>query len=301
MGAVNQSLRKGKAKATSDDSASRGSRGRHSVSSFPTIPDQFISDALTDQEFDQYISGRGDTNLPTLDSLFEDIDEAGLDKLDGEEEPTPHSNDVDEEAVEPETSQGPGKGVSGGYGGSEKHLKSRDPVEYAKYAAKKKGRQEVQTQISRLAYRDPNQTSNSIMESMMKNFVDGQLKLDQEKLKFEQETKVGMQDLRTQVGQLATSISRLESQLSNKLPLHFRTPNESANAVTLCSGKSFGESRTKEREEKVDEECEIGVKHDQIINPETPLLQKDASPTDERVNSPLDSSLSPNVSLPRGQ
>ncbi|RAL46362.1 hypothetical protein DM860_015355 [Cuscuta australis] len=142
MGAVNQSLRKGKAKATSDDSASRGSRGRHSVSSFPTIPDQFISDALTDQQFDQYISGRGYTNLPTLDSLFEDIDEAGLDKLDGEEEPTPHSNDVDEEAVEPETSQGPGKGVSGGYGGSEKHLKSRDPVEYAKYAAKKKGRQE---------------------------------------------------------------------------------------------------------------------------------------------------------------
>ncbi|VFQ87180.1 unnamed protein product [Cuscuta campestris] len=153
MGAVNRSLRKGKAKATSDGSTSRGFRERHSVSSFPTIPDQFIGDALTDQEFDQYISGRGDANLPTLDSLFEDIDEAELDNLEGDEEPIPHINDVDEEAGEPETSQGPGKGVSGGYGGPEKHLKSRHPVEYTKYAAKKKGRQEVQTQISRFANR----------------------------------------------------------------------------------------------------------------------------------------------------
>ncbi|RAL39966.1 hypothetical protein DM860_008106 [Cuscuta australis] len=83
-------------------------------SSFPTIPDQFIGDALTDQEFDQCISGRGDANLCTLDSLFEDIDEAGLDNLDGDGEPTPHSNDVDEEAREPETSQGPDKGIVGG-------------------------------------------------------------------------------------------------------------------------------------------------------------------------------------------
>ncbi|RAL38959.1 hypothetical protein DM860_014785 [Cuscuta australis] len=79
MGAVNRSLRKGKAKASSDGSTSRGSRGRHSVSSFPTIPDQFIGD--------------------------------GLDNLDGDKEPTPHSNDVDVEAGEPETSRGPDKGV----------------------------------------------------------------------------------------------------------------------------------------------------------------------------------------------
>ncbi|RAL38995.1 hypothetical protein DM860_011481 [Cuscuta australis] len=44
-------------------------------------------------------------------------------------------------------------GVSGGYDGPEKHLRSRHPVEYAKYAAKKKERQEVQTQISRFANR----------------------------------------------------------------------------------------------------------------------------------------------------
>ncbi|VFQ90203.1 unnamed protein product [Cuscuta campestris] len=112
MGAVNRSLRRVKAKATSDGSTSRGSRGRHFVSSFHTIPDQFIGDGMTDQEFDHYISGRGDANLPTLDSLFEDVDEAGLDNLDGDKEPTPHSNDVDEEAGEPETSQGPDKGIS---------------------------------------------------------------------------------------------------------------------------------------------------------------------------------------------
>ncbi|VFQ70498.1 unnamed protein product [Cuscuta campestris] len=105
MGAVNRSSRKGKAKATFDGSTSRGSRGRHSVSSFPSIPDQFMGDALTDQEFDQYMSGRGDANLETLKSLFEDIDEAGMDG-----EPTAHNNDVDEEAREPETSQGPDKG-----------------------------------------------------------------------------------------------------------------------------------------------------------------------------------------------
>ncbi|VFQ76705.1 unnamed protein product [Cuscuta campestris] len=98
MGAVNRSLRKGKAKATSNGSTSRGSRGRHSVSSFLTIPDQFIGDGMTDEEFDQIYSGRGDANLPTLDSLFEDVDEAGLDNLDGDEEPTPHSNDVNVEA-----------------------------------------------------------------------------------------------------------------------------------------------------------------------------------------------------------
>ncbi|VFQ98550.1 unnamed protein product [Cuscuta campestris] len=62
-----------------------------------------MGDALTYQEFNQYISGRGDANIPTLDSLFEDIDEAGLD---GDGEPTPHSNDVDEEAGGPQTSQG---------------------------------------------------------------------------------------------------------------------------------------------------------------------------------------------------
>ncbi|VFQ71956.1 unnamed protein product [Cuscuta campestris] len=93
--------------ATFDDSTSRGSRGRHSVSSFPTIPDQFMGDALTDQEFDQYISGGGDANLETLESLFKEIDEAGMDR---DEEPTPHSNDVDQEACEPETSQGRDKG-----------------------------------------------------------------------------------------------------------------------------------------------------------------------------------------------
>ncbi|VFQ83856.1 unnamed protein product [Cuscuta campestris] len=113
-----------------------------------------------------------------------------------------------------------------------------------------------------------------------------------------EKTRVGMQDLRTQVGQLATSLSRLESQLSNKLPSQSRTPNKSANAVTLRSGKALGESRTKEGEPKVNEERETEVKDDQIINTETPQLQKDASPTDEKVNSPLNSSLSPNVSLP---
>ncbi|VFQ62338.1 unnamed protein product [Cuscuta campestris] len=191
MGDVNRRLSKGKAKATSDGSTSRGhgSRGRHSVSSFPTVPDHLIGDAMTDEEFNQIYSGRGDANLPTLDSLFEDVDEAGLDNLDGDDEPTPQSNDVDAEACEPETSRGPDKGkkkykselfvyhfdkdtkddivygtckhcgtvikmgVSGSYGGPEKHLRSRHPVEYAKYEAKKKGRQEVQTQISRFANR----------------------------------------------------------------------------------------------------------------------------------------------------
>ncbi|VFR01576.1 unnamed protein product [Cuscuta campestris] len=129
---------------------------------------------MTDEEFNQIYSGRGDANLPTLDSLFEDVDEAGLDNLDGDDEPTPQSNDVDVEAGEPETSRGPDKGkkkykselfvyhfdkdtkdgivygtckhcgtvikmgVSGGYGGPEKHLRSRHPVEYAKYEAKKR-------------------------------------------------------------------------------------------------------------------------------------------------------------------
>ncbi|VFQ79168.1 unnamed protein product [Cuscuta campestris] len=69
-----------------------------------------MGDALTDQEFNQYISGRGDANLETLESLFEEIDEAGMD---GDEEPTPHSNDVDHEACEPETSQGPDKVLLG--------------------------------------------------------------------------------------------------------------------------------------------------------------------------------------------
>ncbi|VFQ93107.1 unnamed protein product [Cuscuta campestris] len=64
-----------------------------------------MGDALTNQKLDQYMSGRGDANLETLESLFEEIDEAGMDG-----EPTPHSNDVDEEAGEPETSQGPDKG-----------------------------------------------------------------------------------------------------------------------------------------------------------------------------------------------
>ncbi|VFQ70136.1 unnamed protein product [Cuscuta campestris] len=53
---------------------------------------------MTDEEFDQIYSGRGDANLPTLDSVFEDLDEANLDNLDGDEEPTPQSNDVDVEA-----------------------------------------------------------------------------------------------------------------------------------------------------------------------------------------------------------
>ncbi|RAL43499.1 hypothetical protein DM860_012640 [Cuscuta australis] len=186
MGDVNRRLSKGKAKATSDGSTSRGhgSRGRHSVSSFPTVPDHLIGDAVTDEEFNQIYSGRGDANLPTLDSLFEDVDEAGLDNLDGDDEPTPQSNDFDVEAGEPETSRGPDKGkkkykselfvyhfdkdtkdgvvygtckhcgtvikmgVSGGYGGPEKHLKSRHPMEYAKYEAKKKGRQDANPNFS---------------------------------------------------------------------------------------------------------------------------------------------------------
>ncbi|RAL41385.1 hypothetical protein DM860_010179 [Cuscuta australis] len=113
MVAVNRSLRRGKAKATSDGSTSRVSRGRHSVSSFPTIPDHLIGDAMTDEEFDQIYSGRGDANLPTLDSVFEDLDEAHLDNLDEDEEPTPQSNDVAVEAGEPETSRGPDKGLYG--------------------------------------------------------------------------------------------------------------------------------------------------------------------------------------------
>ncbi|RAL40030.1 hypothetical protein DM860_008170 [Cuscuta australis] len=110
MGAVNRSLRRGKGKATSDGSTSRGSRGRHSVSSFPTVPDHLIGDGMTDEEFNQIYSGRGDANLPTLDSLFEDVDEAGLDNLDGDDEPTPQSNNVDVETGEPETSRAPDKG-----------------------------------------------------------------------------------------------------------------------------------------------------------------------------------------------
>ncbi|VFQ96684.1 unnamed protein product [Cuscuta campestris] len=110
MGAVNRSSSRGKAKVTSDGSTSRVSRGRHSVSSFPTIPDHLIGDAMTDEEFDQIYSGKGDANLPTLDSVFEDIDEANLDHLDGDDEPTPQSNDVDVEAGEPATSRGPDKG-----------------------------------------------------------------------------------------------------------------------------------------------------------------------------------------------
>ncbi|RAL52296.1 hypothetical protein DM860_016145 [Cuscuta australis] len=113
MGAVNRSSSRGKAKVTSDGSTSRVSRGRHSVSSFPTIPDHLIGDAMTDEEFDQIYSGRGDANLPTLDSVFEDIDEANLDNLDGDDEPTPQSNDVDVEAGEPATSRGPDKGLYG--------------------------------------------------------------------------------------------------------------------------------------------------------------------------------------------
>ncbi|VFQ84501.1 unnamed protein product [Cuscuta campestris] len=66
---------------------------------------------MTDEEFDQIYSGRGDANLPTLDSVFEDIDEANLDNLDGDDEPTPQSNDVDVEAGEPATSRGPDKGI----------------------------------------------------------------------------------------------------------------------------------------------------------------------------------------------
>ncbi|VFQ85460.1 unnamed protein product [Cuscuta campestris] len=98
MGAVNRSSSRGKAKVTSDGSTSRVSQGRHSVSSFPTIPDHLIGDAMTDEEFDQIYSDRGDANLPTLDSVFEDIDEANLDNLDGDDEPTPQSNDVDVES-----------------------------------------------------------------------------------------------------------------------------------------------------------------------------------------------------------
>ncbi|RAL42444.1 hypothetical protein DM860_016731 [Cuscuta australis] len=72
MGAVNR-LRRGKAKATSDGSTSRGSRGRHSVSSFPTVPDYLIGDGMTDEEFKQIYSGRGDANLPTLDSEYQGL------------------------------------------------------------------------------------------------------------------------------------------------------------------------------------------------------------------------------------
>ncbi|VFQ61395.1 unnamed protein product [Cuscuta campestris] len=77
---------------------------------FSRLPQHhLIRDAVTDEEFNQIYSGRGDANLPTLDSLFEDVDEAGLDNLDGDDEPTPQSNDVDVEAGEPETSRGPDK------------------------------------------------------------------------------------------------------------------------------------------------------------------------------------------------
>ncbi|VFQ76382.1 unnamed protein product [Cuscuta campestris] len=60
-----------------------------------------------DQKFEQYLGGRTDANLPTLEDIFEDIDEAEMDV-----EPTPESNnptDANEEAGEPETSEGPGK------------------------------------------------------------------------------------------------------------------------------------------------------------------------------------------------
>ncbi|VFQ73438.1 unnamed protein product, partial [Cuscuta campestris] len=110
MAVVNRSWRKGKAKATSDGSSSRGSQGRHFVPSFPTIPDQFVGDALTDQELEHYLGGRTDANLQTLEDIFEDIDEAEI-----VVEPTLQNNnptDVDEEAGESETSQGAGKGIS---------------------------------------------------------------------------------------------------------------------------------------------------------------------------------------------
>ncbi|VFQ58573.1 unnamed protein product [Cuscuta campestris] len=93
-----------------------------------TVPVQYRYWRRYRFEFNQIFSGRGDANLPTLDSLFENVDEAGLDNLDRDDEPTPQSNDVDVEAGEPETSRGLDK-VSGGYGGPEKHLRSRHPVE----------------------------------------------------------------------------------------------------------------------------------------------------------------------------
>ncbi|VFQ83101.1 unnamed protein product [Cuscuta campestris] len=79
----------------------------------PPLPSllYLINYALTDQEFKQYLGDRTDTNLPTLEDIFEDIDEAEMDV-----EPTPHSNnptDADEEAGKPETSQGPGKAIPG--------------------------------------------------------------------------------------------------------------------------------------------------------------------------------------------
>ncbi|VFQ73465.1 unnamed protein product [Cuscuta campestris] len=102
--------RKGKAKATFDSLSSRGSQGRHLVSSFSTIPDQFVGDAMTDQEFEQYFGGRTDANLQILKDIFEDIDEAEMDV-----EPILQSNnptEADKEAGEPETSQGPGKAAA---------------------------------------------------------------------------------------------------------------------------------------------------------------------------------------------
>ncbi|CAH9105229.1 unnamed protein product [Cuscuta epithymum] len=106
----------------------------------------------------------------------------------------------------------------------------------------------------------PNQNSTSTLEGMMQRLVDGQLKLEQEKLKFEQETRVGMQDLRTQVGQLATSMSRLESQLLNRLPSQPMNPNQSANAITLRSGKILSEDRAKKVSFQLDQEKETEVK-----------------------------------------
>ncbi|VFQ69694.1 unnamed protein product [Cuscuta campestris] len=46
----------------SEGSSSCASQGRHSVSSFPTISEEFIGDAMSYQEFNHFMGDMGDMN-----------------------------------------------------------------------------------------------------------------------------------------------------------------------------------------------------------------------------------------------
>ncbi|XP_030931009.1 uncharacterized protein LOC115956876 [Quercus lobata] len=60
----------------------------------------------------------------------------------------------------------------------------------------------------------------------------------QETKQFQQEAKANIQSLDNQMGQMATTISRLEAQISGKLPSQMVVnPRENASAIVLRSGK----------------------------------------------------------------
>ncbi|XP_073017773.1 uncharacterized protein [Primulina eburnea] len=72
--------------------------------------------------------------------------------------------------------------------------------------------------------------------------------------KFQQETRVSIQNLGTQITQIATSVSKLEAQNSGKLPSQtVANPKENASSMVLRSGKEIDQkntSPTKNTEEK---------------------------------------------------